>query len=327
MFGRKRGAARAAVAPRDTPDPDAPAIVAEHLSRAFADNVAVDDLSFTVAPGELYGLVGPDGAGKTTTIRMVTGLVAPDGGEARVRGLSAESTAAAVRESIGYMPQQYSLYGDLSVTENLTFFGRLFGLPKAEARERMDQLLDITRLSRFGDRRADALSGGMYKKLALACALLHRPPVLVLDEPSNGVDPVSRRELWDLLHRFVDGGMAVLLATPYMDEAARCDRVGLLHRGELLAEGPPERLIRDFHHATLMLHCEDRAAVEAAVEDRPDVLALSPHGADLRVVVPRPAVAAFTDLGRRGGASFTVSEVSPDFEDVYLGLLADAEAA
>ena len=327
MFGRKRSAAPAAVPARDTADPDAPAIVADHLTRAFADNVAVDDLSFTVARGELYGLVGPDGAGKTTTIRMVTGLVAPDTGEARVRGLSAASTAAAVRESIGYMPQQYSLYGDLSVHENLTFFGRLFGLPKGEARTRMEQLLDITRLSRFGDRRADALSGGMYKKLALACALLHRPPVLVLDEPSNGVDPVSRRELWDLLHHFVDGGMAVLLATPYMDEAARCDRVGLLHRGRLLAEGPPERLIRDFHHATLMLHCDNRAAVEDAVEDRPEVLALSPHGADLRVVIPRPAVASFSALGRSSGASFTVSEVSPDFEDVYLGLLADAEAA
>ena len=326
MFGRKRSAASTAVPARDTADPDAPAIVADHLTRAFADNVAVDDLSFTVARGELYGLVGPDGAGKTTTIRMVTGLVAPDTGEARVRSLSAESTAAAVRESIGYMPQQYSLYGDLSVDENLTFFGRLFGLPKAEAAARKAQLLDITRLSRFGDRRADALSGGMYKKLALACALLHRPPVLVLDEPSNGVDPVSRRELWDLLHHFVSGGMAVLLATPYMDEAARCDRVGLLHCGKLLAEGPPDRLIRDFHHATLMLHCEDRGAVEDALEARTEVLALSPHGADLRVVVPRAAVTPLTDFGRTNGARFTVSAVSPDFEDVYLGLLADAEA-
>jgi len=336
MLGRRRRAATAAPeggkrtkadAKSVAPDPDAPAIVADRLTRAFGDNVAVDGLSFEIARGELYGLVGPDGAGKTTTIRMVTGLVAPDSGEARVRGLSAESTTAVVRESIGYMPQQYSLYGDLSVHENLTFFGRLFGLPKAEAKDRMAQLLEITRLSRFGDRRADALSGGMYKKLALACALLHRPPVLVLDEPSNGVDPVSRRELWDLLHHFVHGGMAVLLATPYMDEAARCDRVGLLHQGELLAEGRPEQLIRDFHHATLMLHCEDRAAAEDAVEDHPDLLALSPHGADLRVVVPRAAVAAFTELGRTGPARFTVSEVSPDFEDVYLGLLADAEAA
>ncbi|TNF38271.1 MAG: ABC transporter ATP-binding protein [Deltaproteobacteria bacterium] len=322
MRGRRQKGAEALA-----PDPDAPAIAAERLTRAFGDNVAVDGLSFTVAPGELYGLVGPDGAGKTTTLRMVTGLVGPDSGAARVRGLSAESTAAVVRESIGYMPQQYSLYGDLSVDENLTFFARLFGLPKAEARERTAQLLEITRLSRFGDRRADALSGGMYKKLALACALLHRPPVLVLDEPSNGVDPVSRRELWDLLHHFVHGGMAVLLATPYMDEAARCDRVGLLHRGKLLAEGPPEQLIRGFHHATLMLHCDDRAAVEGAIEARPELLALSPHGADLRIVVPRAAVGTFTDLGRRGPARFTVSEVSPDFEDVYLGLLADAEAA
>ena len=304
------------------------ALEARALSRAFDGRPAVTDLSLTVAPGELYGLVGPDGAGKTTTLRMMTGLVRPDRGDARVLGLPAASTARAVREAIGYMPQQYSLYGDLSVDENLAFFARLFGLPRAAAAERKAQLLDITRLARFGDRRADALSGGMYKKLALACALLHRPPVLVLDEPSNGVDPVSRRELWDLLHHFVADGMAVLIATPYMDEAARCDRVGLLHRGTLLAEGPPERLIRDFHHAARMLRCTQRAAAEDALTDRPEVLALSPHGADLRVVVPRAAVPALTALGAPPGpAHFTVAPVTPDFEDVYLGLLADAEAS
>jgi len=316
----------AALAPAVDHGP-APALEARALGRAFDGAPAVDGVSLHVAPGELYGLVGPDGAGKTTTLRMMTGLVAPDRGDARVLGMPAASTAREVREVIGYMPQQYSLYGDLSVDENLAFFARLFGLPRAAAAERRAQLLDITRLSRFGARRADALSGGMYKKLALACALLHRPKVLVLDEPSNGVDPVSRRELWDLLHHFVAEGMAVLLATPYMDEAARCDRVGLLHRGKMLAEGPPDRLMKGFHHATLMLHCKDRGAVEDALEGRPEVLALSPHGADLRIVVPRPAVGALEALGRApGAAAFEAVSVAPDFEDVYLGLLADAEA-
>lgn len=207
---------------------------ARALVRRFGTTEAVNGLTFVVQPGELYGLVGPDGAGKTTTLRLLTGLLLPDAGLAHAL------------KPIGYMPQQYSLYGDLSIAENLVFFGRLFGLGKAAIAERMRELLAITQLARFADRRADALSGGMYKKLALACALLHRPKVLVLDEPSNGVDPVSRRELWDLLYRFVADGMAVILATPYMDEAARCHRVGLIARGRLVAEGEPQALTRQY---------------------------------------------------------------------------------
>ncbi|HEX9308897.1 MAG TPA: ABC transporter ATP-binding protein [Anaeromyxobacter sp.] len=203
---------------------------------------ALDGLSFEVARGELYGLVGPDGAGKTTALRALAGLVGIDGGEARVLGEAAGS--AAVRERVGLMPQQYSLYRDLSVAENLQFFARLYVLPRAVYRARAERLLSITRLAPFVDRRAEALSGGMYKKLALACALLHEPEVLLLDEPTNGVDPVSRRELWALLHEFVHGGMAVLVTTPYMDEAERCHRVGLVHRGRLVLEGEPGALMR-----------------------------------------------------------------------------------
>ncbi len=318
---RRRGRERGPTAPVD----GAPALEAESLHRAFGDATAVDGLSFEVQPGELYGLVGPDGAGKTTTIRMLAGLVDPDAGAARVLGMQASSGAAAVREAIGYMPQQYSLYGDLSIDENLRFFGSLFGLSRAALAERRERLLRITRLSRFGDRRADDLSGGMYKKLALACALLHQPRVLVLDEPSNGVDPVSRRELWDLLHSFVSDGMAVLLATPYMDEAARCHRVGLLHEGRMLAEGDPRALVRDAHHATLRLNVRDRAAAEALIELRPEVLALSPHGADLRVVIRREGLGGFEAWAGDSAEVLDSAPVTPDFEDVYLGLLATAE--
>ncbi len=221
-----------------------PALEARGLTRSFGAVRALAGLSFEVAPGELYGLVGPDGAGKTTAIRALAGLVRLDGGEARVLGLD-PATRGEVRERLGLMPQQYSLYRDLSVAENLRFFGRLSVLPRAVYRERADRLLAITRLAPFADRRADQLSGGMYKKLALACALLHQPEVLLLDEPTNGVDPVSRRELWALLHEFVEGGMAVLISTPYMDEAERCRRVGLVHQGRMLLEGPPERLLAD----------------------------------------------------------------------------------
>ena len=222
--------------------PAEPALQARALVRRFGATIALDGLTFEVARGELYGLVGADGAGKTTALRVLAGLVLPDGGEARVLGEKPGS--AAVRERVGLMPQQYSLYRDLTVAENLQFFSRLYVLPRAVFRERSARLLDITRLGPFVDRRADALSGGMYKKLALACALLHEPEVLLLDEPTNGVDPVSRRELWALLHEFVHGGMAVLVTTPYMDEAERCHRVGLVHHGKLVLEGDPAALMR-----------------------------------------------------------------------------------
>lgn len=302
-------------------EPTGAVLEGRQLRRKFGDNTAVDGLSLEVHPGELYGLVGPDGAGKTTTIRMLTGLMLPSGGEARVLGQPAHK-GSEVREAIGYMPQQYSLYGDLSIDENLRFFARLFGLPQADFTERRARLLRITRLERFRDRRADALSGGMYKKLALACALLHRPRVLVLDEPTNGVDPVSRRELWDLLYEFVADGMAVLLATPYMDEAERCHRVGLIHQGRLLIEGEPMELTRQFSHRTLLLTGPDRLGLEDAVEARPECLALTPHGGSLRVVVDGAQEETFRTWLTGSGLSEPPVRVKPDFEDVFLGLLA-----
>jgi ABC-2 type transport system ATP-binding protein len=170
-------------------------------------------------------------------VRAFAGLLDPDGGEVTVFGMDPRSRAA--RESIGLMPQRYALYGDLTIDENLSFFGDLFAVDPQAFLERRERLLQITRLAPFVDRRADALSGGMYKKLALSCALLHSPPLLLLDEPTNGVDPVSRRELWTLLHELVAQGTTLLVTTPYMDEAERCHRVGVLHKGQLLAEGDP----------------------------------------------------------------------------------------
>jgi len=291
------------------------------LHKSFGAVEAVRGLSLGIPAGQLYGLVGPDGAGKTTTIRMLTGLMSPDAGQARVLGRPAQGRGAA-REAVGYMPQQYSLYGDLSVHENLRFFGRLFGLRRADFRKREKRLLHITRLTRFSHRRADALSGGMYKKLALACALLHRPRVLVLDEPTNGVDPVSRRELWDLLYEFVAEGMAVLLSTPYMDEAARCHRVGLIHQGRLLTEDAPGALAEQFAHRAYRVSGPDRRALELAVERRPEVMGLTPHGASLRLVVRGDAAEGFVAWVKQAEAVEAIDPVSPDFEDVFLALLA-----
>lgn len=296
------------------------ALEADGLVRRYGGRAAVDGLDLRVEAGELYGLVGPDGAGKTTTMRLLAGLLPPDAGAVRLAGEALTVGAGNARAAIGYMPQQYSLYGDLTIDENLTFFGRLFGLSRGERRERTDRLLQITRLGRFRDRRADALSGGMYKKLALACALLHQPKVLLLDEPSNGVDPVSRRELWDLLYGFVEDGMAVVLATPYMDEAARCHRVGLLHEGKLLAEGPPAELVRRFRHPTVRLTVEDRDAAENDLAGQDAVLAVSPEGAALRVVARAGADLEALVPGAE------VEPVDAEFEDVFLALLRDPDS-
>lgn len=215
------------------------------LRRAFGSTQALRGVSLAVRRGEVYGLVGPDGAGKTTAIRMLAGLMRPDEGRVRVLGEDPARPRSPVREQLGLVPQRNSLYGDLSVDENLRFFAKLFGLSSSDFEARRERLLSITRLGRFTDRRAEALSGGMYKKLALACALLHRPRVLLLDEPTNGVDPVSRRELWELLYGLVHEGMTLMVSTPYMDEAARCHRVGLLYAGEVIAEGAPRALARE----------------------------------------------------------------------------------
>jgi ABC-2 type transport system ATP-binding protein len=292
------------------------ALEARALAKRFGAVEALRGLSFGVRPGELYGLVGPDGAGKTTAIRALAGLLVPDGGEARVLGKDPRRGGSSFRESLGLMPQQYSLYRDLSVAENLRFFSRLYCLPAATARERTARLLHLTRLERFSDRRADQLSGGMYKKLALACALLHQPRVLMLDEPTNGVDPVSRRELWALLHEFVHGGMTVLISTPYMDEAERCGRVALVHAGRLLLEGSPRALLQGFEDEAWEVVGGEREAVDAALARLPEVRAASPAGARLRIDVVRGGgervAAAVAPLGA------SLRPAQPGFEDLFL---------
>lgn len=293
-----------------------PLLEARAVSKRFGATQALREVNASVKPGELCALVGPDGAGKTTLLRAMTGLVDVDSGAACVDGIAWPKAPADARERLGYMPQQYGLYADLSVDENLEFFADLFGLSRATFTERRAQLLSLTQLERAHERPAGALSGGMYKKLAVACALLHRPSVLVLDEPTNGVDPVSRRELWSLLHELVAGGMGVLLATPYMDEAARASRVTLLSEGRVLLDGEPHLLVQGFRHVVLSVRADDRSAVDELLGSDPRVLAVTPAGPRLRAVVPaadaEPLSTALTGLGA------SVSRVAPDFEDLYL---------
>jgi ABC-2 type transport system ATP-binding protein len=217
-------------------------IKTENLTRKFRDLVAVDHLNLEIKRGEIFGLVGPDGAGKTTTIRMLAAIMDPSEGHASVAGFDTVKQAEAIKQHIGYMAQQFNLYGDLSVQENLDFFADIFGVRGRERKERIAQLLRFARLTEFTGRRAAHLSGGMKKKLALACSLIHRPQILYLDEPTTGVDPVSRREFWDILSDLHIDGVTILVSTPYMDEAERCSRVGLMYQGRLIVCDTPGRV-------------------------------------------------------------------------------------
>jgi ABC-2 type transport system ATP-binding protein len=220
-----------------------PAIIeTRDLTRRFGELTAVDRLNITVPEGEIFGLVGPDGAGKTTTLRMLCGLVSPSEGSARVAGYDVARDPQAVKDQIGYMAQRFGLYQDLTVEENMFFYADLFGIVGAERRDLTAQLLHMTRMEPFRGRQGGRLSGGMKQKLALMCTLLHRPRILLLDEPTNGVDPVSRRDFWTILYQLLKDGITIFMTTAYLDEAERCNRVGLMHRGKLIRCDTPEQL-------------------------------------------------------------------------------------
>jgi ABC-2 type transport system ATP-binding protein len=219
-----------------------PIIETRGLTRRFGALTAVDHLDLSVAPGEIFGLVGPDGAGKTTTLRMLCGLVDPTEGSARVAGHDVARESRAVKDQIGYMAQRFGLYLDLTVEENMSFYADLFGIVGVERTDLASRLLRMTRMEPFRDRQGGKLSGGMKQKLALMCTLLHRPRILFLDEPTNGVDPVSRRDFWTILYQLLKDGITIFMATAYLDEAERCNRVGLMHKGRLIRCDTPERL-------------------------------------------------------------------------------------
>ena len=231
--------------------PEQPIIETHDLTRRFGAIVAVDRLNLSVAQGEIFGLVGPDGAGKTTTLRMLCGLMGPSEGSARVAGHDVARESRAVKDQIGYMAQRFGLYGDLTVQENMDFYADLFGITGAERQRLTVELLGMTRMEEFRGRQAARLSGGMKQKLALMCTLLHHPRILFLDEPTNGVDPVSRRQFWAILYQLLKDGITIFMTTAYLDEAERCNRVGLMFRGRLIRCAPPEAIKRESGSATL----------------------------------------------------------------------------
>ncbi|HMN22945.1 MAG TPA: ABC transporter ATP-binding protein [Ignavibacteriaceae bacterium] len=216
------------------------AIKIDGLKRSYGDIVATNGVSYTVAKGEMFGLVGPDGAGKTTTIKMLTGLIRPDSGNAQVLGYDLKTQQNKIKDEIGYLSQKFSLYGDLTIDENIEFFADIHGVKNYK--ERRNELLEFTRLTPFRDRLADKLSGGMKQKLALACTLIHKPKIIFLDEPTTGVDPVSRRDFWKILSDLQKDGITIFMTTPYLDEAERCNRIALMNKGEIISWDTPKNV-------------------------------------------------------------------------------------
>jgi ABC-2 type transport system ATP-binding protein len=241
------------------------AIIVSSLGKRFGNVQAVDHLSFDVQPGEIFGLVGPDGAGKTTTMRMLAGVLTPDSGSAIVAGHDVRLDPEGAKRDLSYMPQRFGLYEDLTVDENIRFYADLFGIGRKEREERSAELLTAAGFSEFRRRLAGNLSGGMKQKLGLVCALIHTPRVILLDEPTNGVDPVSRRDFWRILYSLVAQGVAILTSTSYLDEAERCHRVGLLYRGRMLFCDRPEELKKQFPGGVVVVQSPDPERVRAAL--------------------------------------------------------------
>ncbi len=264
-------------------------IDAQNLSKHYASQkkgtFALDNLSLQVKPGQLYGLLGPDGAGKTTTLRILATTLSPSNGSATISGYSIKKEKEKIRRRIGYMPQNFSLYPDLTVRENMTFFADINEVGINDREKRIKEMLAFTRLEPFQTRKAQNLSGGMKKKLALACSLMHGPDILLLDEPSTGVDPVSRRELWLILSRVVQEGVSVLVSTPYMDEAERCNEVAVLYEGKLLAQGNPQTLESQLPFDVVEFKIQPRKTMYTAVEALPGMLNFRPIGDRLRLSV------------------------------------------
>ncbi|WP_224961676.1 ABC transporter ATP-binding protein [Geomonas subterranea] len=301
-----------------------PAVVVRDLVKRFGDFVAVDNISLEASPGEIFGFLGPNGAGKSTTIRMLCGLLRPSSGQALVAGLDVAREPERVRQNIGYMSQKFSLYNDLKVIENLRFFAGMYSVPAADLTERIDWAIDMAGLSGREQLLTGTLAAGWKQRLALGCAVLHRPPIVFLDEPTSGVDPISRRLFWELIHRMADDGVTVFVTTHYMDEAEYCNRLVLIDRGRIVASGSPLELKEKSMAGDLLLvECDQVGKALEELHGAPGVTDAAIFGNALHLVVPSaqraiPQVQEF--LAARGIQTTRIERIRPSLEDVFVAL-------
>ncbi len=308
---------------------ESPIIQVDGLVKRFAAFTAVDRLSFSVNRGEIFGLVGPDGAGKTATMRMLAGVMRPDGGAIVIDGVDAVADPEGIKPHVSYMPQRFGLYEDLTVDENIRFYADLFEVPPALRRERASRLLAASGMSNFGKFRAGQLSGGMKQKLGVACALVHTPKILLLDEPTTGVDPVSRRDFWRILYGLREDGVTIVISTAYLDEAERCNRLTLLHSGRALYCDTPTELKKHMPGALIAISSMDGRAVRSAITGKPGVSQVLLVGdgvhavvdnSDLRIPQLREAI------GLAGVQVSGIAVAVPSIEDVFVALLETGQA-
>ena len=309
--------------------PDQPIIQVDGLIKRFAEFSAVDRLSFSVNRGEIFGLVGPDGAGKTATMRMLAGVMRPDGGAILIDGVDAVADPEETKQHVSYMPQRFGLYEDLTVDENIRFYADLFEVPPAIRRERAGRLLAASGMTNFGRFRAGQLSGGMKQKLGVACALVHTPKILLLDEPTTGVDPVSRRDFWRILYGLREDGVTIVISTAYLDEAERCNRLTLMHSGRALYCDTPAALKKHMPGTLIAISSADGRAVRSAITGRPGVSQVLLVGDGVHAVVDDADVRIpqLRDALRLADVSISdVAVAAPSIEDVFVALLETGEA-
>jgi ABC-2 type transport system ATP-binding protein len=307
-----------------------PIIETHGLTRDFKKNRAVNALDLSIQPGELFGLVGPDGAGKTTILRLLAGLLTITEGSGIITGYDLAKQSESIKAQIGYMAQAFSLYGKLSVMENLTFFAELYSVSASERAERTERLLTFAGLSEFKDRRAVHLSGGMQKKLALACTLIHEPPILLLDEPTTGVDPVSRREFWNILTDLHLADTTIVVSTPYMDEADRCSRVGLIYAGEMVICDTPKNIRAQLPGDLIELFPLEWEPVLAFVRTLPGVLEVQTYGESLHLIVDsgKKRLKQIEKSLKKQGLGFRSARIAPiRMEEAFISLIQQMESA
>lgn len=306
------------------------AIRALGLTQQFVGNTAVDNLALSVKEGEVFGLVGPDGAGKTTVMRLLAGIMAPTSGDAWVYDCHTVKDSEQLRQHISYMPQRFGLYLDLTVQENIDFYADLYNVPRLTRKEKIPELLAFSNMTEFRDRQARNLSGGMKQKLALACALVHTPKVLLLDEPTNGVDPLSRRDFWRILYRLLEEKVTIFVSTAYLDEAERCARIGLLHRGRMILTGTPDEVKKHMQGTLVEIRCSAPRQVLESVTAGMATVSAGLFGAKIHLVMDGDASQALTAVQDRLadlGVQAETEIVVPSLEDVFISKILSSEGS